>query len=337
MPTLALLDAGVGSAEPARVEADIRAGVATLAGAGLLNRPDRWPPPVPFAGRPLADDGRPVGATQAMLDQQLAFRSSDAALLGEIEDYLGLTHTDGSPTLIFDVEPTPDGGVLLDAAQEWRFPNRSSFLVQLPGVITDFASHSLAMLVLHAGAALTGDGRLLVLPGLPEAGKSTLTAALIQARCDYLGDELLGVLPDTLEAVGHPTALALDDESREVLGLPHTGSFTPYVAPHLPNSDVTALEGPAGKVTEILLPSYDPEATGFEFELLTPLDALKTLLSSVMNLDRCGERGWQTLCQLVHEVHGSRVTHAGAPELARHLAEHRRQPQIEHEPDTDEE
>ena len=74
MPTLALLDAGVGSAEPARVEADIRAGVATLAGAGLLNRPDRWPPPVPFAGRPLADDGRPVGATQAMLDQQLAFR-----------------------------------------------------------------------------------------------------------------------------------------------------------------------------------------------------------------------------------------------------------------------
>ena len=275
MPTLALLDAGVGSAEPARVEADIRAGVATLAGAGLLNRPDRWPPPVPFAGRPLADDGRPVGATQAMLDQQLAFRSSDAALLGEIEDYLGLTHTDGSPTLIFDVEPTPDGGVLLDAAQEWRFPN--------------------------------------------------------------LGDELLGVLPDTLEAVGHPRALALDDESREVLGLPHTGSFTPYVAPHLPNSDVTALEGPAGKVTEILLPSYDPEATGFEFELLTPLDALKTLLSSVMNLDRCGERGWQTLCQLVHEVHGSRVTHAGAPELARHLAEHRRQPQIEHEPDTDEE
>ena len=34
-----------------------------------------------------------------------------------------------------------------------------------------------------------------------------------------------------------------------------------------------------------LLPSYDPEATGFKFELLTPLDALKTLLSSVMNLD----------------------------------------------------
>jgi len=31
-----------------------------------------------------------------------------------------------------------------------------------------------------------------VLPGAPDAGKSTLTAALVQAGCDYLDDELVG-------------------------------------------------------------------------------------------------------------------------------------------------
>lgn len=121
--------------------------------------------------------------------------------------------------------------------------------------------------------------------------------------------------------MGHPRALALDFQSREVLGLPHANSLSPYVAPHLLRSGITALEGPAGPVTEILLPSYDPQATGFEFERLNPVDALKALLGTVMNLDRCGERGWETLCQLVHQTPVSRVAHAGAPELARHLVE----------------
>lgn len=130
------------------------------------------------------------------------------------------------------------------------------------------------------------------------------------------------MLPATLEAVGHPRALALDAQSREVLGIRDARLLFPYVAPHVVRSGVTALEGPTGPVTEILMPSHDPEATGFEFERLDPLDALTALLGTVMNLDRCGERGWETLCQLVHEVPMSRVAHAGAPELARHLVAH---------------
>lgn len=305
----------------ARVEADLRAGIAALADAGLLNRPDPYPSPVPLAGRPLIDDDRPVGATQAVLDQRLAFRSSDEALLREIEDRSGLSRNDGAPTLIFDVEPTDEGGVLLQAGEEWGFANRSSFFVQLPGVINDFASHTQSMLVLHAGAARTPDGRLLVLPGVPDAGKSTLAGALVQAGCDYLGDELIGVLSDSLQAVGHPRHLALDEQSRDVLGLPEEELFSPYVAPERLREGVIAVEGPAGAVTEILMPTYDPGTVAFEFERLAPREAIEALLTAIMNLDRCGEQGWRTLCQLAHDVPVRRVAHAGAPELARHLVD----------------
>lgn len=56
-------------AAPAHIAADIRAGIATLAYISLFTRPDQWTPPVPSVGRPLADNGRPVGATQAVLEQ----------------------------------------------------------------------------------------------------------------------------------------------------------------------------------------------------------------------------------------------------------------------------
>ena len=313
-------------APAAQVESDIRAGIEALSDAGLINRQHPYPPLKPLIGRPLIDDGRAVGATQALLDEVLAFRSSDEALLREIDDYLGLTDTVSSPTLIFDVEPTGDGEIHLLAAEEWRFDERSSFFVQLPGVINDFASHTHSMLVLHAGAVSTPDGRLLVLPGMPDAGKSTLTGALVQAGCDYLGDEMTGVLPETLEVVGHPRALALDKQSRELLGLDDADALSPYVAPNLLRSEVAALEGPAGTITEVLLPTYDPQVVAPQFEQLSPLDALKALLTTTMNLDRCGEPGWRTLCQLVHNVPVRRVTHAGAPELARHLVDHKHRP-----------
>lgn len=70
------------------------------------------------------------------------------------------------------------------------------------------------VLVLHAGSVRDPDGRI---TGLPEAGKSTLTAALVMAGCDYLGDELVGVRADSPRAAGFPRVPALDETSRHVL------------------------------------------------------------------------------------------------------------------------
>ena len=89
------------------------------------------------------------------------------------------------------------------------------------------ASPSWPAVAVVAAAAL-----VLLLPGHMNAGKSTLTAALIQAGCDYLGDESIGIRHNTLAAVAYPKPLSLDATSREFLGLHHTD----FPTPRRPNS-----------------------------------------------------------------------------------------------------
>jgi len=245
-----------------------------LVEAGLLAGSSHRPPvdavPTPPTGEPdgsspdadglrLARDrpGTSLSPPQALLDHRLVFRSTDAALLADIDAYLGVDPCEGEPTMVFDVEPTEGGGVLLQAAEDWEFPDRDGFLVQLPGVINDFAPRAASFLVLHAGAVRHPDGSITVVAGLPEAGKSTLTVALVQAGAEYLGDELTGVRPGSLGAVGFPRSPALDDPSRRVLGL--VGEAT---SPFVPIQDVrpgtVTVTGDAGPITRIILPTYDP-------------------------------------------------------------------------------
>ncbi len=68
---------------------------------------------------------------------------------------------------------------------------------------------------IHAGA-VAGPYGAVVLPGPPGAGKSTMTAALVRAGCDYLSDELAaldldgrGVHPFPRPLALHPTSVAL--------------------------------------------------------------------------------------------------------------------------------
>lgn len=307
-------------ASPDRVAPDIRTGIAALTDAGLLGREQPWPAPAPVHTRWPHAHGATLGEVHAVLDQRLTFHCEDVELLAEIDHCLGMV-VDDSPTVVFDAAPTPEGGVSLQAMEEWEFPDRRGFLIQLPGVVNDFASHDQSMLVLHAGAVRTPDGRLLVLPGVPEAGKSTLTAALVQAGCDYLGDELIGVRADTLQAVGNPGALVLDDTSRHVLGLHDTDTSNPHVEVATLRPDARSLTGDAGPVSEVILPTFDESATEVSVDDLAPVDALTTLLSATMNLDRSREIGWTTLCQMAERLRITRLRHDHAPALATMLIE----------------
>lgn len=73
------------------------------------------------------------------------------------------------------------------------------------------ADRSQGGLLLHA-AALTWQGRGLILPGVSGAGKTTLTAWLLSQGFDYLTDELVFVLTgaDTLQAFTRPLNLKAD-------------------------------------------------------------------------------------------------------------------------------
>ncbi len=315
-----------------------------LLDAGLLGRETPWEPPTPVVASTEPDDTRHVSNVQHLLHHRLAFRSSDPELVAEVERLLGIPTSTATPTVYFDVEPDPGGGVLVRAAEDWEFPDRRGFRIQLPGVVNDFASRTSEHLVMHAGGVRTPDGRVMLLPGAPEAGKSTFTAALVMAGCDYLGDELIGVREGSLAAITSPVLLSLDDVSRAVLGLRPTrwggprppsdgehrhdgegpdalggspGTAGPYCPVQDLRPDAATVRGEAGPVAEILLPGFDPEATALERSPLGPRDALEALLPAVMNLARCGDDGWATLCQMAERVPVHRVRYPDAVDAAR--------------------
>jgi len=294
--------------------------------------------------RPLARDrsGTSLGAVQAMLDERLVFRGTDVELLAEIDSYLGVEAVADAPTRVFDVEPTDDGGVLLQAAEVWDFPSVENLLVQLPGVINDFAPRVTDFLVLHSGAVRTPGGEVILVAGLPEAGKSTLTAALVAAGCDYLGDELTGLRSGSLVAVGFPRALALDDGSLEVLGLTRPDPDNPFVPVGYVRPEAAVAAGDTAAPSRLIIPFFDaamgfdddpgpaapvteehPEASSntagaqrIEVERLDPRHALEALLGTALNLGQSHQQGWETLCALAERVPVDRIRHNDSVALA---------------------
>ena len=77
---------------------------------------------------------------------------------------------------------------------------------------------SLGRVLLHAGA-VERDGRAIVVAGESGRGKSTLTAALVQAGFNYVTDELVLIDPLTAHVEPYPKALDLSAESHTLLGL----------------------------------------------------------------------------------------------------------------------
>lgn len=282
--------------------------VADLRGAGLIDRTAVYTPPEPPGGSTWARPGRHVGAAHAVLDAAIVFRSDDADLLERIDAFLGPGLGDVAATLIFDVAPTSTGGVDLWTESHWAFPTVDGFFAQLPAVLNDYAARTHALVALHSGAVRTPDGRVVLLSGPENSGKSTLTAALVAAGCDYLGDESVGIGTD-LNAVAYPKPFTVDAESRGVLGL--APGISPHVAVESVRAGARRVAGSGGPVTEVLLVRYDPTAESAGLRRLEALEALEALCANTLNLARSGETGLATLCAVAEQVPVRELVHPG--------------------------
>jgi serine kinase of HPr protein (carbohydrate metabolism regulator) len=85
-------------------------------------------------------------------------------------------------------------------------------------MLTRLAIEQSPLLCIHAGV-VTGTGGLVTFPGRSGQGKTTLVAALLQRGWGYLSDEVLAVDRADLSVTPFPRPLALDQQSRELLGL----------------------------------------------------------------------------------------------------------------------
>ena len=284
--------------------------VASLRDLGLLGRsePYRPPPPPGPPGNP-AGPGRHIGVTHAVGVHRVAFRSDDPGLVDLIDAALG-DSIDEPATEFLDAADSGSGGVDLFAWDECTFPSRDAMLVQPPTVLNDHAARSHGVLVLHAGTVVTPSGSTIVLTGAADDGKSTLTAALIEAGCDYLGDESITLGRD-LVPYGYPKPLTLDANSRAVLGLP-SAPF-PHIGPESIRSDVRRLNGTRAPVDMVIAVAYRP-GQPLVAQQLDPAGALRELCSNVLNLARADGAGLAALCSLASNTPVWTLTHPGFEE-----------------------
>lgn len=237
--------------------------------------------------------------------------------MAEADEFWGGGDSSTEPDTYIDLEDTGDGGVTVWARDMWRFVDRQSLFGQFCNFVNEYAARLDGIVVLHAGGVRTPDGRVLVLPGSVDAGKSTLTAALVQAGCDYLGDESIGVRQGTLFAVGYPKPMTMDRVSCDVLSL--NKSLGPNVPVREVRETAALLAGDVGPIDEVVLPTYRPGSQSVR-TLTEPREASRELLSNTLNLGRSGQEGLRTLAELAERVPVVRIVHMDSVELAAELA-----------------
>jgi hypothetical protein len=266
--------------------------------------------PDPVGDLPVPD-GAHATRPLAVLDDRLVVHGPDPALVARVEEVCrDLVVDDGrAPTAGRGLHVAPDGSVEVSGAiGRAHHADVDALLDAFPTELNRLTAASTLGPVLHAGAVRAPDGGVVVLPGEPEAGKSTLTASLVQAGWDYVTDEAVGIRPASLTVVSYPKPLALGPASRSALGLgPQDGEV---VAPSALRSGSAVPPGDVGPVTALVLVRFVSGAP-VEVERLRPVDALRAMQGTVLNLHLVGATGLDTVLDLLGRVPCHRLVHGG--------------------------
>ncbi|MCB1029267.1 MAG: hypothetical protein KDB24_16070 [Microthrixaceae bacterium] len=309
-----------GGVSATTVAADVAVGLAELERLALIGRRQPFSEPAPLTGSTaVAAAGATTGEAHRVIDHDVVLRSEDRPLLAELDGFLAMGRTpapavanDGQQHLrtVIDVRRESGGHVVLEADREWTFADAQACRESLTSVINEYAVGSRSCAVLHAGAVRSPGGEVLVLPAPSGNGKSTLTGAFVAAGWDYLGDEAIGVRSGSSVAVGYPKRLSIGGESGEVLGRPELrGDIDPAEL----RPDVAYLGGDVGPVSRVVLPRFQPGASG-AVERLTPSEAVVDLLANTLNLARAGQVGLDAICDLAGFGPVDRLVHRDAHE-----------------------
>ncbi|HET8929821.1 MAG TPA: hypothetical protein VFN21_04105, partial [Acidimicrobiales bacterium] len=167
----------------------------------------------------------------------------------------------------------------------------------------------------------TPDGRLVVVTGPMNTGKSTLVAALVACGCDYLGDESIGISRSDLHAWGYPKPLTLDPTSQRLAGIDPVGeplTSGEHRRPQEIGAAAKSLTGNVGKVDLVVHTAYRPQSPP-ESRRLHPAQAIELLLTNTLNLLRSGRDGFETLCRVAEGVPVVSVVHGDTLELAERI------------------
>lgn len=167
------------------------------------------------------------------------------------------------------------------------------------------AANTQQFLAVHA-AVLERDGKAIVFPGPPGAGKSTLCAALSRRGWRLLSDELC-LLRDDRTVMGLARPISLKNESIDivrgfetgvVIGPACTDTHKGRVAHLKPTADAVARVDEPAMPAWVVLPQYERDAP----PTLSPLPrtvAFMRMADNSFNYSTWAERGFETIAALI--------------------------------------
>lgn len=246
--------------------------------------------------------------------------------LASVAEHLAFFYRDyvrpaaGQTFVDFDVQVLPGQGLrrwwhaqsrfLLDGVESfYPLPLAQAAPMLEWGLNWCVASRPLGYLVMHAGMVARGD-QALMMPGVPGAGKSTLTAALcLLEGWRLLSDELAILNPATGLMQPHPRPISLKNASIELVRIwpgasvgrvyhdTRKGSLSHLACPP---SALAAAAQPA-RVRWVLFPRFEAGAAPV-CEEISRVEAFTLISEQSFNRERMGETGFDALCALLTDA-----------------------------------
>jgi len=188
------------------------------------------------------------------------------------------------------------------------------------------ATRAYHYLLLHAGA-VANNGRALLLPAWPGAGKSTLCAALSQRGWRLLSDEFAIARPADLAIVPFPRLISLKNQSiavirdfapDAVLGPEYPKTRKGTVAHLRPPDDSIERAGETARAAWIVFPEYRAGA-GLQWQPMTKTQAFILLSRNSFNYEKIGLRGFQTAVGLVNSCACYSLCYSDLEQTVAHL------------------
>jgi HprK-related kinase A len=192
------------------------------------------------------------------------------------------------------------------------------------------SSYANQYIVVHAATIAKGN-RAVILPGVPGAGKSTLTAGLVHRGWRLLSDELTLISPVTGLVAGLARPISLKNESIEVIRAFVPGVQISRIANDTAKGRVAMMKAPPESVAEVAEPAvptwivFPKYLNGMPpvLERRPKAPILYALLRNSFNYGAHGRRGFERLADMVESCACYRFTYAlleEAVEVFDHLA-----------------
>lgn len=175
------------------------------------------------------------------------------------------------------------------------------------GLNWTIAQHAMQYLIVHC-AVLEKDGRAVILPGMPGAGKSTLCAALAHHGWRLLSDEqaLISTASGVISPLARP--ICLKNESIDIIKNYCPKAQFGALVKNTAKGDITHVKAPSDAIEKIEQPASPCLIVFPQFEatpsslFLNPLSqgvAMIEMINHCFNYTVLGENGFNTLKNMV--------------------------------------